>query len=280
MQHTIRIGACVLLVGCMAWVAAGNTKIKGARALGIRFNHDVHQTQPCQSCHPKDTAGRLDDMAMKDCYPCHQKQKRTLSACRTCHLVYPDGRMKTRIRDLVLIPPDWLKGPTHGMDWTGNHARIAGSDSRFCANCHRETDCSDCHAGRRRQKNIHPADWLNAHGQNATMDNPRCMGCHRSQSACLSCHRRAGVAPDSPGNRRGARPARYHGNASPEKICRRARTNIAACASCHSEQSCTTCHTAINPHPVGFSRRCRTLAQKNRRACAKCHTDDVAQRCK
>ena len=273
------LGGALLITLLAVW-AVGNPNSKGATKLGIRFTHDIHETQTCEACHPKDGKGSLDSISMKTCYGCHQKKQQRLTRCRTCHPVTPDGRMKTRFDDVVLTPPVWLKGPSHGIEWAGTHAVMAGADSRFCANCHRETYCSDCHSGRIRPKKVHPGDWLNIHGKNSTMDNPRCMGCHRAQSFCLSCHRRSGVAPDAPTNRRGARPSRFHGNASPEKICRRARTNIASCASCHSEQSCTTCHTAINPHPVGFSRRCGVLARKNRRACAKCHRNNAEDRCK
>ena len=280
LNKTIAMVGGVAIVLGLTFVAIGNPPSKTATELGIRFPHDVHESQPCESCHPKDEPGDLDKMSMKTCYACHLKHNRNIATCRTCHVVQPDGRMKTRFNDFLMLPPVWLKGPTHGIGWAGNHASAAGADSRFCANCHREIECSNCHSGRLRQKKIHPADWLNSHGNNATMDNPRCMGCHRTQSFCISCHRRAGVAPDAPTSRRGDRPSRYHGNASPEKICRRARTNIASCASCHSEQSCTTCHAMINPHPAGFARRCKLLAQKNRRACAKCHFDNVEKRCR
>ncbi len=253
---------------------------KGAYATPrIRFSHKAHGEQSCESCHGASGDSGFEQISMKRCYGCHRSGKRNLTSCRTCHLVEADGRMKTLFNDEALIPPAWLRGPSHGVGWVGNHARPAGRDSSFCANCHREAECTNCHNGKAKNKQIHPSDWVNTHGVHSSMDSPRCMSCHRTQGFCLSCHRRSGVAPDAPTSKRGKKPSRFHGNATPEKICRRARTNITACASCHSESSCISCHAAINPHPAGFSRNCKPLARKSSRACAKCHRGNVEKRC-
>jgi hypothetical protein len=250
----------------------------------VRFSHRAHAAEACGDCHPAAAAGRKaeagrDVVGMRTCYACHEGKGRALAACRTCHIAHADGRIVTEIGGALLTPPDWLKGGTHGADWRGNHAAVAGSDSEFCASCHQESWCSRCHAAKIRPRDIHPGDWLFAHGVSTRMDNPRCRSCHRSQSFCIGCHRRAGVAPDSPSNARPEGVDRFHRGESPEQICRRARYDIEACASCHSESSCITCHAAINPHPSGFAHRCKPLAQRNRRACAKCHSDNVWHRC-
>ena len=261
----------------------------------VRFSHVAHlsskykskkrsEDKECATCHPYSVSGRargkgIDVVGMKTCYRCHLSSGKNLSACRTCHLTYPDGRMKTEINDKVLFPPPWLKGQSHGPDWAGTHASQAGSDSEFCASCHKEKFCTDCHSGRRRPKNIHPGDWISTHGVSTRMDNPRCQSCHRSQSFCIQCHRRAGVAPDSPRKARPLGTRGYHGDKSPAEICRRAKFNITACTSCHSEGSCVQCHQVINPHPSGFEKRCKPLVRKNSRACSKCHKDNVFRRC-
>jgi hypothetical protein len=250
----------------------------------IRFSHRAHVKMGCAACHPAAAAGRRaaegpDVVGMRTCYACHAETDRTLAECRTCHLVHPDGRMITQFGDELLTPPGWLKGETHGADWRGNHAVLAGADSGYCAECHQESFCRGCHAGRIRPRDVHPGDWLSAHGVSTRMDNPRCRTCHRSQSFCIGCHRRAGVAPDSPPNARAQGAEPYHRGVSPEQICRRARYDIEACVSCHSESSCVTCHATINPHPAGFSHRCKPLARRNQRACVKCHSDSVWLRC-
>lgn len=248
----------------------------------IRFSHNAHRHQAtCARCHPGAAAGqpvtpRPDVVGMKECFECHRE-----SACRTCHLTTADGRMYTDYGDERLTPPDWLRGPSHGVEWAGTHARAAGADSKYCASCHQDRFCRDCHTGKRRPRNIHPGDWLNNHGVTSRLDSPSCKGCHRKQSFCLGCHRRSGVAPDSPPGSRlqgGRHP--YHQGMDTPVLMRRAKRDVTTCVSCHNERSCVSCHIRYNPHPANFTRKCRALAAKNRRTCAKCHTNNPARFCK
>ncbi len=247
----------------------------------IRFSHKAHQQTPCTSCHLGAAVGAppsvsLDVPDMKSCFQCHSS-----SPCRTCHLTEKDGKMITDFGKGELIPPAWLKGKSHGVQWTGTHAKQAGKDSAYCASCHRESFCTDCHSGARRPRTVHPGDWMTSHGVSTRIDNPRCTGCHREQSFCLSCHRRSGVAPDSPPK---SKPpgsiSRYHKNMDNRTLMRRAKQDIVSCVSCHSESSCITCHVRYNPHPKDFAKRCKPLAVRNKTSCAKCHTNDVSRFCK
>jgi hypothetical protein len=268
---------------CHGPVPAGARIVPGTYPRpNVRFPHRSHAAFGCATCHPAAAAGRAaapgrDTAGMRACYACHLERKAPV-ACRTCHLVEADGVMVTRIEGAILTPPSWLKGPTHGSTWAQSHASVAGSDSGFCAACHRDKFCADCHLGRVRPRDAHPGDWIRSHAASSRLDSPTCRGCHRSQSFCLDCHRRQGVAPDSPERRRPA--GRYHGDEPPEIICRRARTDIVSCASCHSEGSCISCHAAVDPHPPGWERRCAHLARSNSRACAKCHEDEAWRRCR
>jgi hypothetical protein len=61
-----------------------------------------------------------------------------------------------------------------------------------------------------------------------------------------------------------------------------AQRNIRACASCHREDFCMSCHAgAISPHPIGFaaSKRCEALSQKAGRMCLRCHISAQTARC-
>ncbi|MCP4599608.1 MAG: cytochrome c3 family protein [Proteobacteria bacterium] len=273
---------------CHREVKKGERPVRGDYPRpNVRFSHAAHQTEiKCRACHPKAAANQptgteLDIPSMRQCYSCHTKGKGS-TKCRTCHLVHKDGRLVTDFGGQKLKPPSWLKGPTHRMEWVGRHAAKAGADSGFCSACHRESFCQDCHTGRLRPRNVHPGDWMTTHGVSTRIDNPRCRGCHRKQSFCITCHRRSGVAPDSPA---GSRPkgglGRYHRGMENAQLMRRAKYDITSCVSCHSEGSCISCHRAkFNPHPPGFSRKCKKLAVRNRRACAKCHRDDALKRCK
>jgi len=284
----VRIGTPVTMECrvCHSRLAPGTRPIRGDYPRpNVRFSHAAHKgTVSCANCHPR-SAGRLprgpvaDVPTMERCYRCHERRPGA-AACRTCHIVHKDGRLFLDLEGERLPPPAWLKGPSHGPRWVERHAPAAGADSRYCASCHRESFCQDCHTGKLRPRDVHPGDWMTAHGVSTRLDNPRCRGCHRKQSFCITCHRRTGVAPDSPARAavRGG-SGRYHREMETNQLMRRARRDVTSCVSCHSEGSCLTCHTTVKPHPPGFKRKCKPLANRNRRACAKCHRDDAWRRC-
>ncbi len=254
----------------------------------IRFSHTAHQqVADCKTCHPRAAARQpspphQDVVPMRACFTCHRTQGAP-TGCRTCHLVEKDGRMVTQLGGRKLQPPVWLIGPNHGPTWHQNHAPTAGRESSLCASCHVDAFCQNCHTGALRPRKTHPGDWLRSHGVSSRLERPNCRNCHRKQSFCLTCHRRSGVAPDSPAESLTFRgQGRYHGTRTPREICRRARHDIGSCVSCHSERSCTSCHAnaRYNPHPPGFKNRCRKLASRNRRVCTKCHTNQPWNRCK
>ena len=250
------------------------------RRPNLRFSHKAHVKMRCADCHPKSAAALplsedLDVTGMRQCLRCHSN-----SPCRTCHLTDKDGRMITDFGRGKLTPPAWLRGKSHGIEWTGTHPIQAGSDSEFCAACHTEAFCRDCHSGARRPRKVHTGDWLTSHGVSTRMDNPRCTGCHRAQSFCITCHRRVGAAGDSPPNAKPKDAGRYHKGMETRSLMRRAKRDIVSCVSCHTESSCISCHIRYNPHPTDFAHKCKPLAARNRNACAKCHTDDVTRFCR
>lgn len=253
----------------------------------IRFSHKAHADLECSACHPVSAGEKAnpqearsrDVPRMQQCFDCHREGGASVD-CRTCHIVYPDGRMITRWGEVSLTPPEWLFGPSHGETWAGSHAEAAGTSSGRCGACHTEKQCQDCHTGAVRPRQIHPADWIRMHGVKTRIDNPRCLGCHKAQSFCITCHRRAGVAPDSPAAAlTPGGPGRFHKGMTTRQICRRAKRDISGCVSCHSESSCSSCHAFLNPHPLGWRRKCGHLARKNPKSCGKCHTGPVLNLC-
>ena len=155
-----------------------------------------------------------------------------------------------------------------------------------------------------RPPEIHPSDYVSLHAIDARRNTPDCSACHRTQSFCVGCHQRSGVAPDPEGGLPGRRPNNPFGTgtglktfhppgwardasgrrpiATPRSTSHSlaARRNIRTCVSCHREESCLACHSAdptrgptFSPHGPGFggTARCRFLAARNKRACLKCH---------
>ncbi len=264
----------------------------------LKFSHKAHADRNigCAHCH-----GRVEEIGlatrdqlprMAGCFGCHdaagEAQGDASRACTTCHVGGADGRLDTSFSTGELLPPAWLGGAAHTANWVARHAPIAARESSLCASCHKEEECVDCHDGRVRPRDVHPNDWLSMHATAARFDNPRCTSCHALTTFCGDCHRRVGVARDSPFATRPS-SARFHPppeiwTSAPRKNGHHAweaQRNLNACVSCHSERDCVTCHAArglaggagINPHPPGFRMSCRNALERNPRPCLVCHGD-------
>jgi hypothetical protein len=276
----------------------------------LRFDHARHVTRNigCAQCHGAveslELATRDQLPRMRGCFNCHQAPASASgsarSECRTCHLTDPSGMIQVNFAAVAgaLAPPSWLHDAGHGPDWIERHKQVAGNDSRFCANCHSEKYCTDCHDGRVRPRRIHPNDWLDMHPVAARENQQKCTSCHREQSFCLSCHQRAGVTLSGP-FANDAQRGRFHppkaewtdGPRTPRHHAWEAERNISACVSCHVERDCAICHATAamggrgsgypagpgqgtDPHPPGFRSRCASALRQNARPCLVCHTPD------
>jgi hypothetical protein len=194
----------------------------------------------------------------------------------------------------TLYPPRWLHNAEHTPDFLERHKYVAADDSRFCANCHKEDFCTDCHDGRVRPRSVHPSDYLNMHAIEARMGTQQCESCHRDQSFCLTCHLRIGVGMSSPPSAKDN--ARFH----PPKViwsdpprkaghhAFEAERNLNQCVSCHTERDCVVCHGALgigagfDPHQNGFVGGCARQFNRNPRPCLVCHehNDPVLSQCR
>ncbi len=267
-------------------------------APNLRFDHKAHADRHigCGQCHDAvehvALATREQLPRMRVCLKCHHMdgpaRGDAKGECTTCHLRLPDGRMRTRFPNGQLVPPPSSNGAGHTPDFVTTHKRAAASDSSACGTCHTERECADCHDGRIRPRQLHPNDWISMHPSAARRDSPRCTGCHHQQSFCQRCHARAGLAMSGTSAQR----ARVHpagwaslagGGRSANQHAREAQRNLNACVSCHLERDCVVCHASagrsglgINPHPPGFSSRCRAALTRNSRPCLVCHEADAA----
>jgi hypothetical protein len=280
----------------------------------LKFNHRQHAARGigCELCHAnvaqEGMATRLDLPRMSLCLGCHDGKQAT-SRCGACHLTEPDGRLKTALASPAsmalgpagarkLVPSGVLKGlDAHGPTFARDHAQV-GRDEGYCLSCHKRSECIDCHGGTVKPFDIHPSDYVTLHGVDARRNTPDCSSCHRTQTFCVGCHQRAGVASDPSGGQPGKRAdnpfgtgtqlkqfhppgwVREDGGGATSGHAQQARRNIRSCVSCHREESCLRCHSAdptrgmaVSPHGPGFwgTSRCKALSAKNRRACLKCH---------
>jgi len=274
----------------------------------LHFTHKKHLARgiECAECHGVvarlELATRDQLPRMAGCFGCHQSPDSAgahaaRSECTTCHLreigegAHPrgetfagtGGRMRTVFATGVLKPPRWLHDAQHTPDWIQRHREVAAADSQFCASCHTENYCTDCHDGRVRPRSIHPADYISMHPIEARMATQKCTSCHQEQSFCLTCHMRLGITMSGPPGVREA--GRFHpprsiwsdGPPTPAHHAFEAERNLNACVSCHTERDCVTCHGGagigggFDPHRPGFSATCSTQFRRNPRPCLVCH---------
>ncbi len=275
----------------------------------LKFNHKLHADRgmACALCHAGvetvalASTAQLPKMAL--CLGCHDGRQAT-ARCTACHVTLPDGRLRTAFPTGTLAPSGGLRGTdAHTVSFRTDH-KLAGRDERYCATCHKQSECTDCHgAGVVRPADFHPGDYVSLHAVDAKRNSPNCSSCHRNQTFCLGCHQRLGVAADAEGGLPGRQAnnpfgtgtgvKRFHPpgwvrdesgmvltNPTPASHGFQARRNIRTCVSCHREESCLGCHSAdptrsmgANPHWPGFgtSAACRAMATRNARACLKCH---------
>ncbi len=280
------------------------------------FNHAKHAAKNigCAQCHGAvqdlELATRDQLPRMKGCFDCHQMPDSAArgtakSACETCHVREPQGsnlptsipndiaaaggRIKVLFATGELLPPRWLHDAGHTPDFIERHKMVAAADSQFCANCHKESFCTDCHDGRVRPRSIHPNDYLSMHPIEARQATQKCQSCHREQTFCVGCHLRLGIAQDSPsGVRESGRfhPAKEIWSTAPRKPGSHsfeAERNLNACVSCHTERDCVACHGAqgvgggFNPHRGSFIGTCGTQMRRNPRPCYVCHQPGDAE---
>ncbi len=271
------------------------------------FSHQKHTVRNinCGQCHGAveklELATRDQMPRMRGCFGCHEQPDAVArgdakAACDTCHIKggSRDGNLiKTSFAQGELKPPRWLHNSEHGPDFIERHRRVAGADSQFCGNCHKEDFCTDCHDGKVRNRQIHPNDYISMHPVDARMATSRCTSCHREQSFCLDCHLRAGVGESSPSGVKNATrfhppaavwsgPVRMQGHHAFE-----AQRNLNACVSCHVERDCVACHggsgigAGFNIHPSGFLSSCAMQMRRNPRACFVCHQpSEIVGQCK
>lgn len=264
----------------------------------LHFNHELHAKvgSACEDCHGDMTKVRLATTAQlpeeKDCLTCHDGFGAT-DRCGACHPTEASGRLQVRAMDRRAMPSLVPRGGSswgvgHDLSFVEDHGAQAQANAKLCESCHDETMCTDCHAGSIRPLRIHSGDFITTHALDSRGRTNDCQACHRTQTFCLGCHQRLGFDSEPGSDFAVGGALRFHPDdwsgppGMPQAHAHAAQRNIAACASCHTEDSCLACHATTNaampglgvsPHGPGFrdSARCNALAERNRRVCLKCH---------
>jgi hypothetical protein len=192
----------------------------------IIFAHESHikAAAACTLCHTLETESenaRMQLPSMATCISCHQSQKKT-EVCSDCH---------TGLGSPDLIPR------SHTREWIIAHEEDARLSEDYCANCHDQAFCQDCHQGDNIEPRPHRRNWIYTHSIGARKGIWECADCHEitSQFKCVSCHQSPLGRPSS--HRRGSW-VRDHGDG--------AELNPSSCVTCHlnvrSDPLCILCH--------------------------------------
>lgn len=176
---------------------------------------------------------------------------------------------------------EWPAPPTHTPFYLEGHKALAAGATENCQVCHVvEQQCQTCHLGSKTLERrssatdvdlYHPFNFMQQHSASAWNQEMECATCHNPEVFCRDCHLNLGYASGafrttSGFHNESVRFRFGHGQA--------ARQGLEACVTCHAQQDCLQCHSAIsgrriNPHGPGFDGQ--KLQSKNERLCLLCH---------
>jgi hypothetical protein len=228
---------------------------------------------------PSHLAGNWDQrhgaaarLGVAECANCH-----TQESCYGCH------RLAERVAPVSALPRRAAAG-AYGVDLAGlrpadhlpdqllRHRVTAAGGDATCNRCHTQSYCASCHDAAK-APGFHGANFVQRHGQQAFASEAECASCHNTQVFCRDCHRTVGRADTHApvGKFHDRQPGWLFGHGGI------ARRSIEACASCHAQNFCVTCHSAttgwgINPHGSRFS---PGVSSKNKAMCLICHTTGI-----
>jgi predicted CXXCH cytochrome family protein len=303
--------ACLALAACVS-------------VLGFRptdpshpFEHRAHAVHGvnCVVCHAGvATAGDVEPLHLPSqatCLGCHAKPHDP-RACLDCHGA-------AYVRDAALLARRHLRFEhrAHQAASQGDcvrcheavaeeHPETLRPTMATCFGCHEHREqwtlrsCDGCHKDLAAEGTppsshlVHDGDWLREHGARAASARDLCASCHTERS-CAACHG-GGTVP--------ALPARMQFEDVPLAGLHRAgflarhpdeaRAAPGLCTTCHTENSCQSCHerrhlagTSVSrsPHPRGWITTGvgggdhGVQARIDPTACAGCHSGAGEQLC-
>jgi hypothetical protein len=221
----------------------------------LAFSHAIHvqQGMDCTDCHAG--AEESDDPGMPaqgQCLLCHKDLDAKKPPERRSSVLFTDGKLQ--VHHAARVPDEVI---------FSHKAHVA-----------RGLDCSACHPGIQTSERI---------GTEMRISMDACTRCHeRTQPPgagpqdCAVCHKEIKKDVSPPSHEHNWR--KMHGQsvrAGGEGMSDR-------CSLCHTESTCTACHSETAPESHNAFWRTRghgIAAEMDRGSCAACHRPDSCQRC-
>ena len=300
MKKRALVIACVALAAC-----AGVLGLRKNRPEAFPHRKHVLSGIACTKCHVdigQGSALHLPDQAT--CIGCHTKPHDS-NSCFNCHGTQAAVDALNEARDHLKFDHG-RHLPRANNNCMRCHVGVAEGDERLrptmavCFKCHEKEQsarqCDSCHRDLETDGEMpashlaHDGNWLRDHGARAASSADLCQTCHTEKS-CAACH---GVTVAAlPAMRRFADPftASVHRAGFAARHSLEAKTDPAACQSCHQPERCATCHIAkgvagdnrASPHPPGwvgpFDNQHGREARRDPAACASCHGGAGEQLC-
>ena len=280
----------------------------------VPVGHVVHAREGvnCAQCHGDvevpnaDGKPHLPDQAV--CESCHTDDHRHPGQpCAPCHIEPETPAALAAVAESLQFDHAQHREASRGQCLTCHRGAVEADAGpplpgmATCATCHQpwldDLACEACHTSLSRYPLVpvthqaHRADFLRRHASESRLDDQRCATCH-AQSFCADCHdQKAPFTSDVAWPDRTDR-AFIHRPAYLERHAAEARLDPRSCLSCHSEQSCSTCHEAVgrgpgglSPHPSGWAsigaggNDHGAAARRDLLTCAACHGGDGADLC-
>jgi hypothetical protein len=221
-----------------------------------------HRSAAWKEVHGVEAAARAGT-----CANCHAQ-----ASCRSCHR---EGALPAMAALPAAGPGDprgvavEAAARVHAPRFATTHAVDGAAREATCASCHAAQFCESCHQGPRTPQ-FHGASFLARHAPEAYGNEQDCISCHNAEVFCRACHAGLGLASRGRGSigfhTSNAGWLLGHGQA--------ARQGMDGCITCHSQASCTQCHSAktgwrISPHGPDFDPV--RMRNANQLMCRRCH---------
>jgi hypothetical protein len=250
-KHNVHWTTPVLLIAMAALGAGCVLFSSGTQEKPLAFSHAIHSKEAveCADCHAG--AADTDEPGMpvqSQCMLCHQGIDAQKPPEKQIKNLFVDGKLAAAHATKL------------GPEVVYSHAKHVAAGQA----------CDACHTGIESNARIEP-------DMHISMD--KCVECHASKGTsneCATCHKE--IRKDTPPSTHAHTWTKMHG----QSVRWPTGDLNDRCSLCHTESTCTTCHSETAPQNHNNFWRIKghgIAAEMDRAGCAVCHRPDTCSRC-